>query len=245
MREHARSASASQWPVPLCWGVVPRGVGRLHCRCRRLSPRALIFRRFAGCLRSGVRACGPSSLVSARVGCAVCALSIGSSRVEACCAGSCRGCYTRCSAPWPRFSSSARRRLVVLSFGSVVDSSHAGPSLPLHPWGGPEPGSVGSCDPPVCALRLPSGGGPRVLGLNALSVGPCGDSELRCASRCAVAGCRGWACPEAWALRPGGRGVLSLRATWLILPVVICLSQRLSHACLSISDYTVKLRMAH
>ncbi len=33
--------------------------------------------------------------------------------------------------------------------------------------------------------------------------------------------------------------------TWLILPVVICLSQRLSHACLSINDYTVKLRMAH
>ena len=33
--------------------------------------------------------------------------------------------------------------------------------------------------------------------------------------------------------------------TWLILPVVICLSQRLSHACLSISLYTVKLRMAH
>ena len=32
---------------------------------------------------------------------------------------------------------------------------------------------------------------------------------------------------------------------WLILPVVICLSQRLSHACLSISTYTVKLRMAH
>ena len=32
---------------------------------------------------------------------------------------------------------------------------------------------------------------------------------------------------------------------WLILPVVICLSQRLSHACLSISFYTVKLRMAH
>ena len=33
--------------------------------------------------------------------------------------------------------------------------------------------------------------------------------------------------------------------TWLILPVVIRLSQRLSHACLSISNYTVKLRMAH
>jgi hypothetical protein len=34
--------------------------------------------------------------------------------------------------------------------------------------------------------------------------------------------------------------------TWLILPVVICLSQRLSHACLSINNlYTVKLRTAH
>ena len=33
--------------------------------------------------------------------------------------------------------------------------------------------------------------------------------------------------------------------TWLILPVVICLSQRLSHACLSISFNTAKLRMAH
>ena len=30
-------------------------------------------------------------------------------------------------------------------------------------------------------------------------------------------------------------GVRSMAATWLILPVVICLSQRLSHACLSIS----------
>ena len=38
----------------------------------------------------------------------------------------------------------------------------------------------------------------------------------------------------------GGRIVI-----WLILPVVIRLSQRLSHACLSISNYTVKLRMAH
>ena len=39
--------------------------------------------------------------------------------------------------------------------------------------------------------------------------------------------------------------VLVSRVTWLILPVVICLSQRLSHACLSISTSTVKLRMAH
>ena len=34
-------------------------------------------------------------------------------------------------------------------------------------------------------------------------------------------------------------------ATWLILPVVICLSQRLSHACLSISFHLVKPQMAH
>jgi hypothetical protein len=41
-----------------------------------------------------------------------------------------------------------------------------------------------------------------------------------------------------------GRPALKI-VTWLILPVVICLSQRLSHACLSISNHTVKLRMAH
>jgi hypothetical protein len=34
-------------------------------------------------------------------------------------------------------------------------------------------------------------------------------------------------------------------ATWLILPVVICLSQRLSHACPSTSLIKVKPRMAH
>jgi hypothetical protein len=46
--------------------------------------------------------------------------------------------------------------------------------------------------------------------------------------------------------RHGGAGGEALTiVTWLILPVVICLSQRLSHACLSISNYTVKLRMAH
>ena len=34
-------------------------------------------------------------------------------------------------------------------------------------------------------------------------------------------------------------------ATWLILPVIICLSQRLSHACLSASQIKVKPRKAH
>ena len=38
---------------------------------------------------------------------------------------------------------------------------------------------------------------------------------------------------------------LILIAIWLILPVVICLSQRLSHACLSSHCLTVKPRMAH
>ena len=36
-----------------------------------------------------------------------------------------------------------------------------------------------------------------------------------------------------------------LLLTWLILPVVIRLSRRLSHACLSVNVFTVKLRMAH
>jgi hypothetical protein len=35
------------------------------------------------------------------------------------------------------------------------------------------------------------------------------------------------------------------RVIWLILPVVIRSSQRLSHACLSINIITLKLRMAH
>lgn len=35
------------------------------------------------------------------------------------------------------------------------------------------------------------------------------------------------------------------KVPWLILPVVICLSQRLSHACLSACRIKVKPRMAH
>ncbi len=42
--------------------------------------------------------------------------------------------------------------------------------------------------------------------------------------RCLVARC------------PPRGGALRKIVTWLILPVVICLSQRLSHACLSISN---------
>ena len=41
------------------------------------------------------------------------------------------------------------------------------------------------------------------------------------------------------------RRIKFLSTTWLILPVVICLSQRLSHACLSTCLNTVKPRIAH
>ena len=53
-------------------------------------------------------------------------------------------------------------------------------------------------------------------------------------------GCNWW-----WFINPSVCGRCFMIVTWLILPVVICLSQRLSHACLSISDCTAKLRMAH
>lgn len=45
-----------------------------------------------------------------------------------------------------------------------------------------------------------------------------------------------------WSAGAGAHQVLGI---WLILPVVICLSQRLSHACLSSSENKVKPRMAH
>ena len=38
-------------------------------------------------------------------------------------------------------------------------------------------------------------------------------------------------CHTAWAAE------IDKTVTWLILPVVICLSQRLSHACLSINNF--------
>ena len=38
---------------------------------------------------------------------------------------------------------------------------------------------------------------------------------------------------------PLGSGILEGIATWLILPVVICLSQRLSHACVSINSFVL------
>jgi hypothetical protein len=85
--------------------------------------------------------------------------------------------------------------------------------------------------------------------------------KRQCAGDCAVGnivGAIGWRLSPVVALLQGARrcdfghlsvnysaafisGLGRLRAslktvTWLILPVVICLSQRLSHACLSISN---------
>ena len=44
------------------------------------------------------------------------------------------------------------------------------------------------------------------------------------------------ALPRSGGVTPRSRPRASKIVTWLILPVVICLSQRLSHACLSISN---------
>jgi hypothetical protein len=44
--------------------------------------------------------------------------------------------------------------------------------------------------------------------------------------------------------RAGGPNRVKRINTWLILPVVICLSQRLSHACVSTCFKIVKPRMA-
>ena len=68
-----------------------------------------------------------------------------------------------------------------------------------------------------------------------------GGRPLRRAGACS----RPPAPPGAGAGRVRARCVGFRAAPWLILPVVICLSQRLSHACLSTSQIKVKPRMAH
>ena len=89
--------------------------------------------------------------------------------------------------------------------------------------------TAGQVGCPVLALRRPCWSSLRlvVAGFRVNVKSPCDVVRfLRCPCRATSGGHRS-------------------RGTWLILPVVICLSQRLSHACLSISFFTVKLRMAH
>ena len=49
----------------------------------------------------------------------------------------------------------------------------------------------------------------------------------------------GWIVENSSLVALGWRSCVILIVTWLILPVVICLSQRLSHACLSINKFTL------
>ena len=116
---------------------------------------------------------------------------------------------------------------------SVVAHGPIGSLRRTAPWGT----QWGQMDGPTGRVRLePSGSVSACRGPGCLRA-PL-PSELLCprlapgvpADGCALTGC--------------GRTPVKI-VTWLILPVVICLSQRLSHACLSISTYTVKLRMAH
>ena len=103
--------------------------------------------------------------------------------------------------------------------------------------------------------------------LATMSGSPIRESDSLCCSqkilirRGNLVGCRWDLCPEHYCRnlacsqhvehgphsprRGVGMPLLVWTATWLILPVVICLSQRLSHACLSTSLTKVKPRMAH
>jgi hypothetical protein len=98
--------------------------------------------------------------------------------------------------------------------GAPIAPSGGAPAPELWCGGRPLGNSVGAIGwpPGPCAASLQGPGG-RGLRLPI--------SELRCPAR---------GVPS----RP--RGPASKTVTWLILPVVICLSQRLSHACLSISN---------
>ena len=71
-----------------------------------------------------------------------------------------------------------------------------------------------------------------------LSVGPSADETTTAKS--VEASVRVWFRPLA-----GSRASSHRIVIWLILPVAICLSQRLSHACPSTSLIKVKPRMAH
>ena len=85
---------------------------------------------------------------------------------------------------------------------------------------------------------MPSAASPGNAGLPAVGAAPV-RTDIRRTDRLPVA--KQLFRPEIRAVGQPRRTIV----TWLILPVVICLSQRLSHACLSISNYTAKLRMAH
>lgn len=92
-------------------------------------------------------------------------------------------------------------------------------------------------------FRCPSGSRREHAPVNlTVSTGPEGPGTRRL-RRCARARrLRDLLLGRSYAAAPPTR---TLAVPWLILPVVICLSQRLSHACLSTSQIKVKPRKAH
>ena len=145
--------------------------------------------------------------------------------------------------------------------GAAVDAASAPAGVAPPPAGGGAP----VCRPGAPALRSAGGGGGRCrTGLEA-SVCVCGWWPLvACPSdrhdallsmliqpfiapaapaardRAAAVCGRGGRVVSLWLKRVPPRSPrrrLGKAATWLILPVVICLSQRLSHACLSINCF--------
>ena len=127
-----------------------------------------------------------------------------------------------------------KKNLSPASDGPARPVGHTALSLPLSDSdGGPR------ARPHSLSISLPRGNAhrePRHGGLSETGASP-GASSIRPVAEAAVP----------WRDR-GVRPVRSRRpnvSTWLILPVVICLSQRLSHACLSTSLSKVKPRMAH
>ena len=121
-------------------------------------------------------------------------------------------------------------RCPVLLFGGFLDPCQAG-------FG--ESGGEGRSRRPVDPLRRRPWEGEAFLAPNRSTARPrsreCGSEVAEPQARGRRGGAEqsptGREMPKAVDRRPASRTV-----TWLILPVVICLSQRLSHACLSISE---------
>ena len=133
---------------------------------------------------------------------------------------------------WPLASAETKHRENAARTGRLFRQKVRGPGTP--------PGAPKLHSPRGCAAEGALGNLERESGLATTAFGalPCSLPAL--ALRCPPSNL------DISRVPPGARG--QPRRTiviWLILPVVICLSQRLSHACLSISNYTVKLRMAH
>ena len=145
------------------------------------------------------------------------------------------------------------------SSGVSSEASPESRSAGACPGGSPAPSDGMRVRPRLCARGLagtfarPGGTAARLEGTRALplrgsprgSATPAAELRLRPFAAGPASRRSGLAASEAsFGARPASEPTTI--ATWLILPVVICLSQRLSHACLSMRGLnTLKLRMAH